>query len=689
MTHKETLKDIIKLIIVEEGLMVESKSGSMRDALKVPEGKTIEEKYNGDADKASEDLIKAVGLDEAKAMIKFTSEVSDEASMDFFDDMRDALEISDEDEDVKEEGLNHVWNIDLGIDLDDADIISAVDSYLTKNGFYYNTETFDEYNVIDYHIDGGSDSGDAKEAADALESMGAMDVNLWSNEDNDYLDEQSLNVKEESKKDELQNFIDVATDHDIWRVETTYNDVPVAFKENDNDTSRANLQTILDKDEDVEGLYGIAFTDATRPLSEEELDFDWDSLEDSEPTSENQEFFEVSISYMIEVYEVDGNELSYEYTDNIDEDRKYSFMPQLSKEVDKITTYELGNTVLKNNIISVKTTSADNESMGGAGKYKLVITLEVINGRSDETAKVFKQAWFKDNGVEDGLYAMLEDKYKESRDEFDIVPRIWAYTTRDGYTEDKSEYPYDIYADLYIEESAEIEEYNHKYQIGDKFVNEYSNNDNWVIKDYYYDMYELNSSRGAKTVGESELDDMERIVEEAKVETAIDPEVIYAAENLWFTNDEDVEKSLEVAEMFSITPRLAETQGFNPIVFADELRYNQLVDIINSANFDEYGYVGLNEVIEDDIDIENFEGNEYLGDEFVGGDDFKYEIVNALNGQGNDFTTQLIGDDIDDGVEVSYEPTFGGDMLNEILMAALGQMDITPDEMSVSDESKV
>ncbi len=102
MTYKDQLKRAILDIIIEEGLLVQEKKsitdvpvkkGAMRDALNVPEGKTINQHFFGDAKKATEALVKAVGKEDAAGKIAFAANISNSKDADskFFDKMQKEL----------------------------------------------------------------------------------------------------------------------------------------------------------------------------------------------------------------------------------------------------------------------------------------------------------------------------------------------------------------------------------------------------------------------------------------------------------------------------------------------------------------------------------------------------------------------------------------------------------------------
>ena len=61
-------------------------------------------------------------------------------------------------------------------------------------------------------------------------------------------------------------------------------------------------------------------------------------------------------------------------------------------------------------------------------------------------------------------------------------------------------------------------------------------------------------------------------------------------------------------------------------------------------------------------------------------DNFKYDVVDILNARPQNFTTSLIGDTIDDGILVNYDPTYGGDVLANLLSDIFSQYDIYPVE---------
>ncbi len=116
MTYKDQLKRAILDIIVEEGLLVQEKKsitdvpvkkGAMRDALNVPEGKTINQHFFGDAKKATEALVKAVGKEDAAGKIAFAANISNSKDADskFFDKMQKELK------NITEESTSKLYNV--------------------------------------------------------------------------------------------------------------------------------------------------------------------------------------------------------------------------------------------------------------------------------------------------------------------------------------------------------------------------------------------------------------------------------------------------------------------------------------------------------------------------------------------------------------------------------------------------
>lgn len=72
---------------------VDVEEGKMSSILGVPEGETIESGYDGTAKEAAQELVDAVGEEEAAGMINYAANISDN---DFLKDMQDELKNIDE-----------------------------------------------------------------------------------------------------------------------------------------------------------------------------------------------------------------------------------------------------------------------------------------------------------------------------------------------------------------------------------------------------------------------------------------------------------------------------------------------------------------------------------------------------------------------------------------------------------------
>jgi hypothetical protein len=84
-----------KQIILEDKDLsdVDVEEGKMSDILGVPEDETIEDGYDGSAQDAAEELVDAVGEQEAAGMINYAANIS---GNEFLEDMQDALKNIDE-----------------------------------------------------------------------------------------------------------------------------------------------------------------------------------------------------------------------------------------------------------------------------------------------------------------------------------------------------------------------------------------------------------------------------------------------------------------------------------------------------------------------------------------------------------------------------------------------------------------
>jgi len=95
---------------------------------------------------------------------------------------------------------------------------------------------------------------------------------------------------------------------------------------------------------------------------------------------------------------------------------------------------------------------------------------------------------------------------------------------------------------------------------------------------------------------------------------------------------------------------------------------SELREFFNEAYLDEQGFDYDGDGVEDfrDEDLDGFN------------DLKKYEIITIINEQGTDFITSLIGDNIDDGIAVNYQPTFGPDIAADLIGSALGRAGLDP-----------
>lgn len=104
---------------------VDVEEGKMSDILGVDEDETIEDGYDGSAQEAAQDVVDAVGEDEAASMINYAANISGDS---FLNDMQDALK--DIDEQFREVVRQFIQQ-----EIDEATTTAAVPGYQTPFAF--------------------------------------------------------------------------------------------------------------------------------------------------------------------------------------------------------------------------------------------------------------------------------------------------------------------------------------------------------------------------------------------------------------------------------------------------------------------------------------------------------------------------------------------------------------------------
>jgi len=99
---------------------VDVEEGKMSDILGVPEDKDIGEAYDGSAKDATQELVDAVGEDEAASMINYAANISGD---EFLEDMQDALKNDEKNETMKRKTIRNLVREALN------EVIQEEDSY--------------------------------------------------------------------------------------------------------------------------------------------------------------------------------------------------------------------------------------------------------------------------------------------------------------------------------------------------------------------------------------------------------------------------------------------------------------------------------------------------------------------------------------------------------------------------------
>jgi len=84
---------------------VDVEEGKMSDILGVPEDEDIGEAYDGSAKDATQELVDAVGEDEAASMINYAANISGD---EFLEDMQDALKNDEKNETMKRKAIRNL-----------------------------------------------------------------------------------------------------------------------------------------------------------------------------------------------------------------------------------------------------------------------------------------------------------------------------------------------------------------------------------------------------------------------------------------------------------------------------------------------------------------------------------------------------------------------------------------------------
>lgn len=117
-----------QLILEDEELSdVDVEEGKMSDILGVPEDESIADAYDGSPQDAAEEVVDAVGEDEAASMINYAANISGD---DFLEDMQDALENINEHNQFRE-----IIRQVIKQELDEATTTAAVPGYQTPFAF--------------------------------------------------------------------------------------------------------------------------------------------------------------------------------------------------------------------------------------------------------------------------------------------------------------------------------------------------------------------------------------------------------------------------------------------------------------------------------------------------------------------------------------------------------------------------
>jgi len=122
------MSQFLDLLTEEEDLSdVDVEEGKMSDILGVPEEEDIADAYDGSPQDAAEEVVDAVGEDEAASMINYAANISGD---EFLEDMQDALKNIDEQKQFREV-VRHL----IQQEIDEATTTAAVPGYQTPFAF--------------------------------------------------------------------------------------------------------------------------------------------------------------------------------------------------------------------------------------------------------------------------------------------------------------------------------------------------------------------------------------------------------------------------------------------------------------------------------------------------------------------------------------------------------------------------